>query len=249
MHPFIHLGPVTLPVYGLCMAAGLLIAALIAFLRAPRFDINKYDLIVVAAVAVGLGLIGAKVTYLVASYGLDRVLADIRAGEWTFMSSGGQVYLGGLIGGVIGGLATVRILKASVADYCDVVVPAIPLGHAFGRIGCHFAGCCYGMPYEGPLCVSYPYIGVENVFPVQLVEAAAGIVMFAVLMVFARRKRSRYATLRLYMLMYAAVRFCLEFLRGDAIRGIAAGLSTSQWISVAMFAVAIIPLFIRRPAH
>ena len=46
-----------------------------------------------------------------------------------------------------------------------------------------------------------------------------------------------------YMLMYPAARFVLEFFRGDAIRGFLFGLSTSQWISIGLFAVAVWKLF------
>lgn len=243
MLPFIKLGNRLLPMYGLCMTLGFAAAVLVSYLRSRRRGVDKYDFIVVAACGMGLGLMGTRVLYLIASYGVRQIIADIGAGDWSFLMEGGQVYLGGLIGGVLGGMLGARIMKGSIPEYCDIIIPTIPLGHAFGRVGCHFAGCCYGMPYEGFCSVTYPLAGVDyGVFPVQLMEAAVNIVIFVIMLLFMRKPRRRFAVLWMYMLMYAVARFTLEFFRGDAIRGAAAGLSTSQWISVAMFAAAVVML-------
>jgi phosphatidylglycerol:prolipoprotein diacylglycerol transferase len=105
------------------------------------------------------------------------------------------------------------------------------------------AGCCYGVPYHGIGAVVFPEgsfapSGVE-LFPVQLVEAIC--LMVIALMILLLRFTCRFEyTVELYLLSYGIVRFILEYYRYDEIRGGIANLSTSQWISVIMIAVAVI---------
>ena len=72
-------------------------------------------------------------------------------------------------------------------------------------------------------------------FPVQLVEAGVELVLFLVLLGLFLRGRGRGKLMACWALAYAPARFLLEFLRGDAYRGFFGPLSTSQWISIAVF--------------
>jgi prolipoprotein diacylglyceryltransferase len=119
------------------------------------------------------------------------------------------------------------------------------------RTGCFLAGCDYGRPTAGPLGVRFPpgssaaidhaargYVpdGAESlpVHPTQLYEAGIGLVAAAVAaIVLARRARSG-AAFRAWLAVYAAGRFTIELLRGDADRGLYLGLSTAQWVSVSV---------------
>ena len=130
-----------------------------------------------------------------------------------------------------------RIRRLPFAAYADIAAPAIPLFHAFGRIGCFLGGCCYGIPWEGGItytrALSPEANGVAR-FPVQLLESALLFALFFLLAALFRRGALRAKLLALYLAVYAVLRFLLEFLRGDAIRGVYFGLSTSQWISLAI---------------
>ena len=245
--PFIQVGNKTIPMYGICMALGLVFAAGLAYFRARRRGGDGDSLLIIMACAVGFGLVSAKLLYLAVSMGFDQVIEHLKAGDFEFIASSGQVFYGGLIGGVLGGFVGARIAKQKLFSYCDAVVPCVPLGHAFGRLGCFFAGCCYGMPYDGPFCVSFPHIGVDyNVFPVQLLEVFINLVICAYLLFYTRKERKRFHVLYHYLALYAVSRFCLELLRGDGIRGIAAGISTSQWISIGLLAVSCMLLLYSR---
>lgn len=73
-------------------------------------------------------------------------------------------------------------------------------------------------------------------FPVQLVEAVCEFAICAILVrmsVSGASRREPWMLVVAYILMYAPVRFVLEFFRGDAVRGVWFGLSTSQWLSLA----------------
>ena len=120
------------------------------------------------------------------------------------------------------------------------MLPAVPVVHAIGRLGCYFGGCCYGAASELPWAVHYPGDVVSR-HPWPLYEAAA-LCVLAVL--FWRPPRSGGHSVSgrragASILSYACVRLLLEPLRGDAVRGVfgAAGLSTSQIIAVAVIGV------------
>ncbi|HRZ67172.1 MAG TPA: prolipoprotein diacylglyceryl transferase, partial [Candidatus Omnitrophota bacterium] len=101
----------------------------------------------------------------------------------------------------------------------DIVAPYIALGQAIGRIGCFLNGCCYGK---------------YKMIPTQLTESA---VMFIIFLILRRRSPSNGRTLILYLVLYSGFRFFNEFLRGDN-PAFFAGLTVSQVISVAIFALA-----------
>ena len=131
-----------------------------------------------------------------------------------------------------------------------MLVPTLPLIHALGRVGCFCAGCCYGVEAAEPWGIPFTHaIAAPNgvpLLPVQLYECAAELMIFLFLLWYAPRAASKGGILRAYMLAYAPVRFVLEFFRGDVVRGIYGPLSTSQWISLAVMAAAIVWLVRKR---
>ena len=165
----------------------------------------------------------------------------------------GFVFYGGLIGGALGYFVGIKIARCSFRDFLNIFSFAIPYIHAWGRIGCFCAGCCYGINYEGPLAVHYtnPVSDVvcgPGIFPVQLLEA---VLLFAfalvILILLLRGKVNNDFLFLWYALYYSVVRFCLEFLRGDEARGsLRLGtifLSVSQVISVIIM-LAVVTLLI-----
>ena len=242
MFPYIRLWGLAIPTYGVLFVAGIALACLLAWWRARRAGLALDDLVVIAAVAIGLGLVGAKLLFFITSVPFSVLVDSLVRGDWSIIAKSGLVFYGGLLGGALGAFWGARLVKARLGDYCDVLVPCIPLAHAFGRVGCFSSGCCYGMPYDGPGAVVYSQAvggapaGIP-LFPVQLVEAGLNLLVCAGLLWFLRRLRPRWASLGLYLMVYAVERFGLEFLRYDAIRGVFWGVSSSQWISIGLFAV------------
>ena len=76
-------------------------------------------------------------------------------------------------------------------------------------------------------------------FPVQTVEAISNLIIFGILMITYKKYQGTYKTLTLYCILYSILRFILEFFRGDAARGFILNISTSQWISIFLFIIAI----------
>ena len=229
----------TIPLYGICMMIGFAGTVFWACLRARKVGITADDMILVAAVIIGGSVLGGKIMYIAISYTPSRLWDMICNGDFSFVGNGGLVFYGGLLGGLVGAILGAKIAKCPLQkfDYC--IVPLIPFGHAIGRIGCHFAGCCYGCVYDGLCSVSYVHVN-HPCFPVQLLEAFANILLGAYLLRIGKKLQHCHWLLQYYLISYAILRFLLEFLRGDAQRGFFGGLSTSQWISVALVAVAMI---------
>ena len=130
-----------------------------------------------------------------------------------------------------------------VWKFGDAIAPAIPFFHVFGRIGCHLAGCCYGMEYHGPFAVTFPFnefntesAGVSRV-PTQLMEVSFNFILFLVLYFYIKNKPKPGRPLGIYLVAYSIMRFSIEFFRGDVGRGGFLLLSTSQWISLALLPV------------
>lgn len=149
---------------------------------------------------------------------------------------GGMVFYGGLFGAIVGGMWYCKCLKIDGRLHLDAIVPTIPLFHMFGRLGCLLAGCCYGV--ESAYGWYFPHSPLADplvrYFPIQLVEACFNLLLFILLFFLQKASVPKGKMLWIYFPLYAAGRFTLEFWRGDAVRGVYAGLSTSQWISLAL---------------
>jgi len=102
-------------------------------------------------------------------------------------------------------------VRERVTDRLDVCYPVIFLVMAFAKVGCHFAGCCNGIPAEWGIV---HYAIKYRLFPVQLAEAAAIIFSILVVRLFQRTKYfKRGSGYPLMMLMFCITRFGLEYFR------------------------------------
>ncbi len=180
---------------------------------------------------------------------------------------GGFVYYGGLITSILVTIVFTKIKKMNLLKILDIGAPTVAIGLAIGRMGCYFAGCCYGGVTNSFLGITFPagssaYIEhlkkypelTEHlhhslaVYPTQLFSVGANILIFLYLILFLRRKRQTYqGQLFMHLLFsYSAFRFIIEFFRADE-RGGAFGLSTSQWISIIVISITtVITLYIRK---
>lgn len=155
----------------------------------------------------------------------------------------GIVFYGGLTGFVITFLVLQKIINKSIdKTILNIFAASIPLFHSFARVGCFFAGCCYGKTADTFICVDYILKGtteVISVIPVQLIEAALNMILFFILWRILK-KHPEKNILPIYLFTYAVFRFILEFLRGDSIRGMFGILSFSQIYSLIIILALII---------
>jgi phosphatidylglycerol:prolipoprotein diacylglycerol transferase len=250
MFPFIEFLSIRLPTYGIMMTLGCSIAVALSLSRCERYLCSKDNAVIIMACAGGMAMIGAKLLYLLASVPADALVGLIKTNPLAVIADGGQVFYGGLLGGACGAYVGCRITRERANGYLLAILPAVPLGHAFGRIGCFLAGCCYGIPYRGLGAVVFRRAigGAPNgvaLFPVQLLEASLNVAIFLILLRVSKKSASGLRLALAYAGMYAIVRFVLEYLRYDSVRGSAFVFSTSQWISLALAFPALIGSLLR----
>lgn len=257
MHPFFHFMGRTIPSYGAMIALGLVAASALAWQRCKQRGQSPDHLLTIIACGIGLAMVCAKLLYLLTTFTPVQLLQMLQVDYLQVLADGGMVFYGGLIGGMIGAFVGARIAGTSLFPYVDILAPCIPLGHAFGRVGCFLAGCCYGVPWQGALAVCYPPspLGITPegpVFPIQLLEALLCLIICALLLWVDRRPHSSLFLPGLYLILYSLTRFALETLRGDCLRGFLGPLSTSQWISLGVLAAGIVCMLLGkqiRPHH
>ncbi len=238
-----HFGRFSLPTYGVMAAAGLLIGLWVIVYCARRrgFDADKtWNLGILAILS---AIVGAKLL-LVA---IDWRYYTFHPREVFSLGTlqAGGVFYGGLIAAIAMSYWYIRRNHMPVLATCDVFAPGVALGHAFGRIGCFAAGCCFGKPtslpwgvtFTNPLAsfISETPLGIP-LHPTQLYEMLAEFANFSILMWLLRRKRFDGQVIGAYLFLYGVERYFLEFLRGDPGRGsVFSGLMTgTQLISVLM---------------
>src|SRR5919109_1313419 len=240
-------GQLTLYTYGVLLAAAYLLGLKLAMVRAKHRGLDANRVLDLGIYIIISALIGAKLLLLVTDFRTFR--ADPR--ELVTLLRSGGVFYGGLILAVVGALLYIRRAGLPLWTTCDVFAPGIALGHAVGRFGCLFAGCCYGRETSVPWAITFtdPFAAANvgtplnrPLHPTQLYEAAAELLILGVLLWTERRGRPFAGrTFWLYMLLYAVSRFIIEFFRGDE-RGMVFMFSTSQFISLLLAPLAVVML-------
>ena len=253
MYPIVELFGHEIGTYVICAAIGVLASALVGFLLIRKNDGIVIDDMIVTTVLVVVGVVlGGHVVYgITNASNIIRLFQNM--GDYSFFEFleilfggllGGMVFYGGLLGGLFSLFMVIRHSQFGHPAMYDMYAVCIPLFHVFGRIGCFFAGCCYGIESKVGFTVHgntvNPSINGVNRFPVQLVEAFCNLLIFILLFVLQRKGKLKNRLLIVYLFVYPAVRFILEFFRGDEIRGFLFGLSTSQIISILLFVFALV---------
>jgi len=228
--------------YWVCGLTGLVLAGGLAMLRqrGGRFRTAADDVLHILLLCLVGAMLGAKafqVVGFVFKHASHPGFWTLKA--WMGVLSGGGVFYGGLIGAFAAMLLYIRKYRLDFWDAADLLIPSVPLFHAFGRLGCFCAGCCYGLEAAWGVAFAHALSAPNGVplVPVQLFEAGFNLLVMAALLALRPERRRPGILLPLYLMAYAVGRFALEFFRGDASRGVFL-LSTSQWISLAILPAA-----------
>lgn len=245
-----QLGPFTLHTYGLLVALGFLAALVIVLRGARREGLPTEPVLDLAFVAVLAAIVGSRLLYVL--FNLSEYVADpLRIFKvW----EGGLIFHGGLLLAIPACLLVVRRSGLPAWRTADIFAPAIALGQAIGRIGCFAAGCCYGAPWDPPLCVTFTHpeaLAPLNVplFPSQLFAFAAGVLVYGVLVAYRRHRRAPGQVFWLYLALASAARIAEDAFRGTAAKSeILPWLSATQAISlgIGLVAIALFVTFGRR---
>jgi len=238
------IGPFTLYGYGMMIAIGAISAYITTEYRAKKKGL-QYELVFsLFWWCLGGGIIGAKLLYLITQ------LKDILANPSLLLKvSEGFVVYGGIIGGIFAGFLYCRVHKLNFLKYFDIVMPSIALAQGFGRIGCIFAGCCYGNQTSSPFSIVFHDSDFApnglHLIPTQPISSILNFINFFALVFISKRIKADGQVAGFYLIFYSAGRFIIEFFRGDLERGTIGILSTSQFISIILFTLGLAIVIIR----
>ena len=230
MIPFLHIGPLTIPTFGLMVAAGLLAAA---YLLQADFDRRREQFLkrgylkgsgktshhdegfLIIGIAGIAGLVGARLYHVLESPG--ELLAD----PSLLISRFGFAWFGGFLGGFVALLFLSRRFGIPTLDFMDLCSPAAAVGYAIGRIGCLLSGDGdYGVPTTLPWGMSFPNGVVpttERVHPTPLYEFFIWLVIAAILWQMGKKAaigaRPKGEIFCVYLILTGVARFLIEFIR------------------------------------
>ncbi len=236
MHPILfEFGSFTIHTYGFCIALGAVLGGLYMWRQGMKqygwsFD-QANTLFVLLIIA---GVVGGKLFLLFENPSIYLSKPS------KLFSGSGFVFYGSLLTAIPVMLWYFKKNKLPVAGMLDIMAVVTCIVHGFGRIGCFNAGCCYGLPTDHFLSVTFTDKTCQAnplntpLYPTQLYEAVLifGILLF--ILIHKRYKKFDGQQFLLYLILYAIGRSFLETLRGDLDRGFIIGdwLSNSQFISL-----------------
>jgi len=183
--------------------------------------------------------------------------AAMVAGSWRPVVHSGRAAYGGLLAAIGAAALYLTAARQPLAPFFDRVAVGAGLTFALVRMGCFLAGCDYGLTTAHAWGVRFPPgslaaldharrgfipLGAPSlpVHPTQLYEVALGLLAAALAVVPLARGQRDGRAFAIFLGVYATGRFVIEFLRGDRDRGYALGLSTGQWVSVAIAAALVL---------
>jgi phosphatidylglycerol:prolipoprotein diacylglycerol transferase len=242
MHPIlVHFGSFTLYTYGFFLAMGFLAAVWFSKRNARFYDLKPDDISDLFFVILISGIVGARLLYVIINFD------DFKASPLDIFKlwNGGLVFFGGFMGAVAASIVTIRIKNLPFFKTADTIAPGVALGHGIGRLGCFFAGCCYGRQCDLPIAVQFSHpdsLAPLHVplHPTQIYMVAANLILFLILIFLQRRKRFHGMIFLSYIILYSVFRFIIEFFRGD-FRGdfYFEFLSVSQGIGILAIVIAV----------
>lgn len=225
MHPIIcTIGPFTLYSYGAMIALGSLVFLFGVIKEGSEKGIQSaifYDLYFWVLLS---GLVGARILYILTNL---RYFLSM-PGEMFMIQHGGLSWFGGFCFGLLAVILVLKKNKLSFLKIADILVPYLALAQAVGRIGCLLNGCCYGRLSILPFAIALS--GHEQrLHPTQLYSAFGLLIIFAILMLFKKKKTViPGGVFSLYLVLYGLKRFIIEFFRADTIPTVFFNLSLFQ---------------------
>lgn len=234
---FLHLGPISIYWYGVCITAGVTLGLIYIYQKAQRNEFAKYILDLMVWGIVG-GIIGARLLYVILKW--SDFLSFF---EMINLSGGGLSIHGAILGGIVSLIFTARKYKLSIFKTLDLFVPAVLIGQFVGRLGNFFNQEAFGPPTNLPWKmfvvpanrpINFPDVSFFH--PTFLYEMI-GLAVILLLIVYLNKKLRQPGTIFLvYLVAYALLRFVIEFVRVDS--DYLSNLTIAQWGSIAMIILA-----------
>lgn len=243
MHQYLfYIGNFPIRAYGLVISLSIILATGAGYFFAKKegkgYEKHIVDLGIYCGIA---GLLGAR-------------LWDVFFFDWDYYSNhlsellavwqGGMAIQGGVLLGVLTGVFYCRRHQLDTLHLMDILAPAIILGQALGRCANLLNGDAFGAPTGSSFGILYPETtlafrtyGSQPLWPAEVWEGQLDMVIFALLLMFRCTKHAKGQCFALYVFLYSAARFCLEFLRGDYTEKVLGLMTSAQATSSLLMAL------------
>ena len=230
--------------YGVFIAIGFLLCVRISKIEAIRQGIDGEKIVDLGFWCLLVGMLGARILFVITRWSYFKEYPNEIWHVW----EGGLVFYGGPIAALFFIVWFCKKNKISIWKVVDLGAVAIPIAHAFGRIGCLSSGCCYGKPTSVPWAIKLnselvtPDMRGIPLHPTQIYESLALFGLFFFLLWKRRHKKFDGELAFIYVIAYSIIRSVIEAYRGDTIRGFVIDnvLSTSQFIAILTVITALI---------
>lgn len=236
-----QIGPFTVHGYGVMMAVGILSAIALAERLSKKHGLEYKKIDNFAFVTIISGFLCAKLLYVL------TVLPQFFQNPLSVLGGGGWVVYGAIIGGLLGAYWYCKKHGWDYVKVLNIIIVTLPLAQAIGRIGCYFAGCCYGIETDAWYGVLFPKESLcptgHKVIPTQILMAIGDYIIFVILYYRLEKLKKIDKNVAVYLILYSAGRFFMEFIRGDRARGFVGVLSTSQFVGIFAFLFGLILYF------
>lgn len=229
MIPFLHLGPLTIPTFGLMVATGLLVSAYVlqadfdrrreGFLKHGYLKQNKESShhdegFLIIGIAGFSGIVGARLYHVLESP------RELMAEPSLLISRFGFAWFGGFLGGFVALVFLAKHYRIPMLEFMDLCSPAAAVGYAVGRLGCLLSGDGdYGVPTKLPWGMSFPNGVVpttERVHPTPIYEFLIWMLIAMILWQLGKKTLGGEAPGRAfcaYLILTGVARFLIEFIR------------------------------------
>jgi phosphatidylglycerol:prolipoprotein diacylglycerol transferase len=233
--------------YGTLIALGILASWAYGTREAKKLGIHKDTITDMFVYLILAGFVGGKVLFY-----LEDPSYYFSNGNWYRNLGSGFVFYGSFLFALPTLWWFFRKHKLPTLPMIDIIAIGGAMVHMFGRMGCFMAGCCHGIPtnswlgvtFTNPACSAKP-LGTP-LHPTQLYSVGMLVIIIAILFIVKKHKKFPGQLFPVYLALYSAGRFIIEFFRGDDERGYVLDggwLTHSQLISLVLFPLAMIFYF------
>ncbi|MBQ9365111.1 MAG: prolipoprotein diacylglyceryl transferase [Schwartzia sp.] len=244
MHQYLFfIGDFPIRAYGLVLSLSIVLATGVAYFLA-KSDGRWHEHVIDMGIYCGLaGILGSR-------------LWDVFFFDWDYYQhhltellnvwQGGMAIQGGVILGTIVGIIYTKRHGIDTWAFADIVCPAIILGQAIGRCANLLNGDAFGAPTGDsfgivypPTTLAYQTYGAAPLWPAEVWEGQLDFVIFALLLIYRVTNHAKGQVFAMYVMLYSAARFFLEYLRGDYNDLILGLFKSAQMTSVVAFSLAL----------
>lgn len=244
MYPVFYPSPhINIPLYLVVMSLACTVSIIYFYKRAIKLNIPPKISTEISLVVMAGAFLGARLFHVIFEYPHHYIQSPI---EILKIYNGGFVFYGGFFGGIAASYFYVKKLRQNYFNWLDCAAPVLSVGYIIGRIGCFFAGCCFGKECDLPWAIRFPP-GVEApaniaLHPTQIYSVLIELFILGTLL-FIEKRNSKERSLKtgslffIWIILHGLGRLIVEQFRGDFRGESLLGLSISSFISIGLIVV------------